>query len=415
MGRAETRTKLPLAEWARIMGINPLHFEGVILPADRPSVCAQPWFQHPWQDADRVGREDVAIAIARAEEDIERFLRARLLPAWEADEWKPTIRFHKPEMFNLSASDVRGMAQVVQTQWGHMISPGVEKKDEIELDVAIAWASTLPPVAYADTGTVAIAALPAAVTKECEIHIYYPGKSGADEWEIRPINVSITAGAAAITFKRELTVLESLQEDPETPEILGTVDGNFLTTVDVYRKWNDPQTQVSFLWEPTGICGCGNATTCVNCAYSTQTGCLMLRGDPKLGVVSYRPGTWDAANDHFDAAAWAVSRQPDIVRLYYLAGIQDLKRACPTVQMDPAWARTVAYYAAALFDRGVCECNNVHAWVERMRQDLAANLENVSFQISEGDLDNPFGTRRGGIDAWKRVKNAREAVTGVVM
>ena len=414
MGRAETISKLPLAEWARIMGINPLHFEGVILPADRPSVCAQPWFQHPWQDADRVGREDVAIAIARAEEDIERFLKARLLPAWEVDEWKPTIRPFKPELFNLSVTDIRGMAQVVQTEWGHMVSPGVEKKDLITAGVAIGWSSTLPPATYDDTGTVLITVLPAAVTKECEIHIYYPGKSGADEWEIRPINVSIVGGAATITFKRELTVLESLQEDPATPEIDGTVPANFLEDVDVYRKWNDPQTQVTFLWEPTGICGCGSGT-CVHCAYSSQAGCLLLRGEPKLGIVAYQPGTWEVDEEVFNSAAWAVARQPDIVRLYYLAGIQDPKRNCPTLEMSPAWARTVAYYAASLLDRGVCECNNVHAWVERQRQDLAANLENVSFQISSEDLDNPFGTRRGGIDAWKRVKNAREAVTGRVM
>ena len=64
MARAETLTKLPLDRWAQLMGINPMHFNGVFHPDSPPTVCQQPWLQHPWQAADRLGREDIANAIA---------------------------------------------------------------------------------------------------------------------------------------------------------------------------------------------------------------------------------------------------------------------------------------------------------------------------------------------------------------
>ena len=80
MARAETITKLPLDRWAALMGINPTHFNGVYVPSAEPTVCEQPWLAFAWQAANRVGREEVAEAIASAEADLEGDLRYRLIP-----------------------------------------------------------------------------------------------------------------------------------------------------------------------------------------------------------------------------------------------------------------------------------------------------------------------------------------------
>ncbi len=66
MGRSEVLTKLPLDRWAKIMGIDPLHFNGVLDDTHTTQSCEQPWMQFAWQSNDRIGREDIAVAIAQA-------------------------------------------------------------------------------------------------------------------------------------------------------------------------------------------------------------------------------------------------------------------------------------------------------------------------------------------------------------
>jgi hypothetical protein len=74
------------------------------------------------------------------------------------------------------------------------------------------------------------------------------------------------------------------------------------------------------------------------------------------------------------------------------------------VQLDPYFEKVIAYYAAALLDRAVCSCNNSERFVDHWREDLARLGADVSHQLSVEDLDNPLGTQRGAIYAWKQVK-----------
>lgn len=406
MARAETKTKLPLDRWAALLGINPLHFNGVYVRS--PTVCQQPWLQFPYQAADRVGREEVAIAIAQAEAAIERHLRYRLLPTWEVDEWQPTVRPIRAELHNLSVTDLRGYSQTVQAKWGHFITGGIKGTPALlEADAAIAW-SDVDGDDYEETGTVEVtvdAGQPA-----CEVRVFFPVSNAMvltaaeDQWEIRPVSVSVSGTTATIRFRREQAVLPERQLDLVPPAdddhlrgVDGSVDGNFLAEVDVYVIANDPQTQATFLWESF-------ASEDENPGdYTAQTGYLMPRGDRRLSQVGYRPATWNATTSAFVAAEWSVQRQPDIVRLYYAAGLRNNDLACPMTTMDPDWERVVAHFAAALLDRPICECNNVHSYMQHWQRDLAIAGEDESISISAADLSSQFGTRRGAIAAWRRV------------
>ncbi len=406
MARAETKTKLPLDRWAHLLGINPLHFNGVYVRS--PSVCEQPWLQFPYQTADRIGREEVAQAIAQAEAMCERYLKYRLLPTWEVDEWHPSIRPVLPELHNVSVSELRGYSQTVQAKWGHFISGGVRNINTlIEADAAIGW-SNPDDDDYDEIATVTVTV---DVGQDgCELHVYFPvsnvmvATGGEDQWEIRPISVSVSGTTATITFRREQAVLPQFQVDlvPPTDDshlrgVDGTVDTNFLEEVDVYRVYNDPQTQATFLWEPF------ESDDVSPGAYIAQAGFLMVRDDPRLSRVGYRPGTWTPATSAFVVAEWSRQWSPDIVRLWYYAGLRNKDLGCPTVTMDPDWERVIAYFAAALLDRPVCECNNVHAWVQHWQRDLAIAGEEEGLSISPSDLDSQFGTRRGAVAAWRRV------------
>ena len=411
MARSDVVTKLPLDQWARIMGLHPFHFNQVQIAALANTICEQAWFTHEWQDSDRVGRDAIAEAIAMAEANMEQQLNFRLAPSWERDEWRPTVRPIRPEFVNLSATNVRGFRGSVQGAWGNAIAGGIEAKTLIAASAAIVWSNTtgvLDDTAYKEPGTVTVNT----AVDPCEIALYYPGKSGDSAWEIRPINAVVVAGVATITFRRELAVLETLMEEHDPGVLDGLVDGNFLTTVDVYRHWNDPQTQATLVWEPLPTCGCGE-TTCHQCSQSVQTACLFTRGDPRLSIFAFNPGTWDATANGFTQAEFIIPRSPDVVRLYYYAGLRNKAAACANKEMDPAWARAVAYYAASLLDRPACDCAASKAIIDRWAQDLAFESgadESGSYRLSEGDLDNPLGTRRGAIYAWKRISNSQEPI-----
>ncbi len=425
MARSEIRPKLPLDTWAQIMGLNPLHFNGVFIADNPPAVCEQPWLQFAWQTADRVGREELSRAIAQAEADIEKHLNYRLIPTWEEDEWHQTIRPVRNELFNLTSTDIRAFAQAVKADWGHMVTGGVRANTLIAAASAVTY-SDPDNDTYDELATVT--ATVTAGQDPCEIRIYFPVTNpmvrtgGEDQWEIRPIEVTIVGTTATILFRREQAVLPEFQLDIVPPEddshlrgVEGNEDANFLATVDVYRVSNDPQTQVTMMWEGLGIgCNSCNGTGCNQCEYSTQNGCFTARGDIKQSLIGYRPALWNSTTLVFDAAALAVARQPDIVRLWYYAGLREKGLSCPRNVMAGEWARTVAYYAASLLDRQVCACENVHVNVEYWQEDRAIR-GTQGLNTPTKILDNPFGTRRGAIYAWEQVKGAGAAIGQAVM
>lgn len=402
---AQTKTKLSLSRWAEIMGIHPLHFNNVYLE-DVDLHCTDVWLQHSWQTADHVSREELALAIAEAESNIESLLGYRLAPSWEVDEWRETIRPFIPDLINRTGYDIRGMRQTVQAKWGYMISGGIESKSVIEAASNITY-SDVNNDGYFETATVMVTS---DVQDKQEICVFYPGHDGDDAWEIRPINVVIgVGGAITITFRRELAVKEDLIEDFDADNngIIGTDDDNFLTEVDVYRRYNDPQLQAAFLWEPFAYnCNCGG-TGCSDCAYGTQNGCLTVRGDPRQSIVGYWPADWNSDTLEFDRTVWSTTREPDIVRLYYYAGWRN-KSGQYLNRMDPKWERTVAYYAASLLDREPCSCCK-GAW-DKWHQDLALVTGSEELGIfGDTKLENPLGTTRGAVNAYRRLRNNLEA------
>lgn len=406
MAVASTYTKLPLDTFARLMGMHPLHFNQVVF-GDQTH-CDNIVFQHEWQTADKVSREEIARAIAEAESRIENALKYRLAPSWEVDEWRPTAKPTQPEFIRFNAGNVRGYPSTVHANWGYFISGGIEAKTLIDADASIVY-SDEDGDGYDETATVTVSTT---VTDKNEIAIYYPGKDAANNWEIRPTRVTISGGTATIVFRRELAVNPDLLEalDIEDKEATGTDDADFLSVVDVYRHWNDPQTQASFLWGPLsgGVCGC-TGDGCASCAFSAGTGCLATVYDPRLSILGLTSANWDADEEQFTYAAWPMARAADIVRLYYRSGWRD-KSLEYSYRMDPQWERTVAYMAAALLDRPPCDC--VKGNWERWRQDLTLTDGSSDgsvglgyFRQPQGNLDNPFGTTRGEVNAWRRVKD----------
>lgn len=412
------RTKLSLTEWARIIGINPIHFEGVQLtgnpsgPRMQRVACDAAWFQDNWQQADRVSREEVALAIARAEADIEAFLGYHILPDWDVDEWHSVDRPHRPELIHLGQLNLRGFQPSVRLDNRYFIAGGRRAVSLIDDNAAIVW-SDADSDGYSETGTITVAT----TVDACEIRLFYPGHDAEPEYEIRPINVSISGANATITFRREQAVSETLlfafpDNDGQYPTADGLDDADFLAVADVYRVYNDPQSQATIMWEQPAPGGCG----CTACSFGTQTACLHTRGDRELSHVAWAAAEWDADTSQFIYRNLAVCRAPDILRTSYLSGYQDSRVDCPRKTLSQDWARIVAYYAASMLERPLCDCSA--EVFEYWRADIAVvggAGTDVAYAGGQGQLNNPFGTRRGAIFAWQRLQRPGAIMTGSVV
>jgi len=397
MARSDVKTWLPLDRWAEIIGIHPLHFNGLNATDLAPdTVCGDVWFQHSWQHADRVGHEDVAMAIQQAEMQIAAEVGYNLLPDWTVAERIPFAQPGVPGVYNLNGLNPRGQLNSVELRRGHVISGGVKTKTVISAGESFVR-SDEDSDGFAELCTVTVAT---SVTDANEIALFYPGKSGEDGWEIRPIQVSFSGGNAIITFKVWLIAAANKMDvfDPDPLDAEETA--SYESTVDVYRVYNDPSTQVQFMWENSPNC-CG---TCNACLFSTQAGCFHLR-EQRIGIAVPAPGSWDSDDEEFDAAAWGVCRGPDQARFWYYSGFEDKSMTRSKVEMAKFWEYPVAFYAASLLDRSVCGCSNVQAFIDKWRLDVAVNeFQGTTVTVTPELLSNRLGTTMGAIYAWKRIR-----------
>lgn len=72
-------------------------------------------------------------------------------------------------------------------------------------------------------------------------------------------------------------------------------------------------------------------------------------------------------------------------------------------KLDVGWLAAVGHLATAVLDAPICACEDVNRALYRWQQDLARTDTNTEqfAAISSGDLQNPFGTRRGAIAAYR--------------
>lgn len=399
MARSSIKTWLSLDRWAEIIGIFPLHFNGLSSNTIHPSnVCGEIFFQFAWQHSDRTGRDEIAMAIQASEQEIAAEVGYNLMPDWTIEERHTCQTPFAPGVYNLNGLNPRGMFNSVELNKGHVISGGVVSK--VLISNAAAIVRTDPNGdGYSELCTVVVATT---VTDEDEIRAYYPGHYGADEWEIRPISVSIAGGNATITFKSWQIPIESSFDTLDPDPLDADVVGSYITTVDVYRVYNNIATQVQFMWENNGIVDC--CGSCVACQFSTQAGCFHLR-EQRLGIAVPAPASWDSRTEEYTEQEWSACRAPDQIRFWYYSGYQDKGLARPLVTMAPYWEYAVAYFAASKLDRPVCGCSNVNQFIEKWRMDLLVNKnDDVSFNATPEMLANRLGTTMGGIYAWKRIQ-----------
>lgn len=403
-------TLLSLPRYARIMGINPVHFAGAVGLSVWPlrnNHCSDVWVRESWQYSDHIGHRDLAQAIYDAEWEIARILGYHPAPRWIAKEMHrfPPISGHYAPS-----------ARPVNTSFGKIVQQGRRAVSLIGTATSVGGSLSyldLDGDGVVDTARIVLAT---ALSDRNEIKVYFTGQDGAQEWEIRPARAKEISGGnvtidldAWLLIDPELLAAYPTDEDWEAINIETTA--NYVTSVDVYREYTDTTlASAEFFWEGNGygsiwpVGCCSGVGCCTVCGSTSQEGCLAIR-DVDAGVVVPVPATYDDDTAVWNSAAWSVCDRPGQVKLWYQAGdlAEYYLRGDSYEPLSDWWAQTIAWVATCRLEREFCSCSNVNALADNLRQDLAYSGQDFNYQNDFELLGNPLGTRRGEMMAWKRI------------
>lgn len=426
---------LPLDTLRKLLGWNPWHFWGladtVLVPVT--SSCSTFLAEYAWQDTDKVGRSDIREAILAAEDLLLKHLGYAPAPHYTCDTL-PYPRHYDVDLWRAGSSDAGGRWSAVKLREGMIRAVGVES-----LTLVGSVGRTIPAapgdaLVFTDsdgdglyetfTATIATTA-----TDPDKIALYFQaadrldGAGVGERWRIQPISVSISGGTATIKGKTWLLVrplnYEGVDADaPLDPTVL-TANNPFVDALDVYIRTTDPDgntvdtSQAELIWGtkpwPEWAMCCldtpatSNATDPAAEAYAIARAGIL---DSRAGLVIPGAAVYNATTAVWSAQSWGTCRPPDRVTVRYLAG-QELRDGA----MDPRFARAVTRLAVAELARPLCGCESANREVYRWQFDLARSAGNndEAYLTSATDLDNPFGTRRGHLDAWRTVRSLRIA------
>jgi hypothetical protein len=406
-------TLLNLPRFAKIMGINPVHFMGAIGPAGAfpmlDNRCNDVWPQYSWQYSDSISRYELAETIQQVEYDLAQELGWFPAPMWINEEVRDFPRFYRKDSYRAYGRNVRGMRVSARTRFIRVIAPG--RRGTTLIKTATVAAGTLT---YSDedldgffeTATIEVATT---LTEPREIEVFIQGIGAHPGWRIWPSRSRmISDGTFTAVFDSWLFIDPDILDRYPDSDGFGAIDistvSEYVTSVDVYRVFNDT-TQVSaqFFWEPTtNVLPFSTGDSAGELV--VQDGVLHIRS-PQKGTVVPTPATY--ADGEWTAVGYTKTRDPDLVKLWYYAGeySNDYFSENTGDPLPQKWARTIAQLAVARMERPFCSCGNLTALAAKWRVDAA--IMGNDLNIAPNDLENPFGTRYGEILAWRTVRNTR--------
>lgn len=400
MARSQYRTLLSLDKYAKLLGLNSVHFNSAVGGSFWPDQgkCEDIWWEYPWQTPeDFVSRSELGLAIYNAEQDIERVLGYSVAPRFVEGEILSYPRPYQRQYFAIHGQDIRGGNKLVKTRLGKIISSGSRAVNLIDDVVSVAY-SDVDGDAWKETGTITITD---SSTDLNEIKVYFAGKSADPAWEIRPIR-SISRSGSTVTIKIDswLFVNHTLLEAhpisntrPDPIDISGI--GNFVSTVDVYREYVDTVTpSAELMWDPVFAFN----------DVATQNGYTSI-SDPNAGYAAIFPASY--VDGEWRTDCLEVGRDPDRVKIWYYAGAlsQEYLAGYTNDPLSDYFATTIMWLATARLTKKVCSCGQAEIVVKELQKDMTQISQKSTFVLNLAtDLFmNPLGTRVGEYRAWQRL------------
>lgn len=413
---------LPLDTWRAEMGLSPWHFWGFAHPTYAPidSKCSALTFEYSWQGSDVAGRDDLRRAIERAEEMLLGWLNYRVAPQY-AERTIPWPRAYEASMGRVRDLDATGRRVAVQLPEGQIRALGVEARTLIGTATnggALTYSSQFSGGTFEDTFTIV---LPTSVTDPAEIAVYFAagdrwdGSPVSERWRVQPVQVSIAGGNVTIVGRKWLVAKPVLYQNPMPSALDPTASGSFVSELAVYRRYTDMDgnstttSQATLIYETSDCAACWGASCC--CADGTAgssdpgtSGLVIARAgirDKVLGLVTPGAAVYDPSAGTW-SSAWCCGTfcDPDRVTVRYLAGapLED-------GQMATRWQEITSILATAELKRRICACRESNERLHDLQQDLTLQSTTTErYSVSQQDMNNPFGTRRGHVQAWRKAR-----------
>ncbi len=410
---------LSLENFRRIIAYHPWHFwqlaDNEIIPVT--SNCNSIVRQYAWQNADAGGRSDVLDAIEHAESSLAELLTFWPMPR-SAEKTIQFPRYLDRGVWNLSHADGDG-------RWMDVNLPSegfIDSLGPVDLDLLGSQVVTFSD--DDDDGlkeNFATAAIATSETDPDNIAVYFSSADRLDDvldnWRILPVEVTISdAGDVTVTGKRWQIVRKILYEGAGKVAIDPAVDGNFAVTLDIYvRKTNvtgitNDEAQALLIWEtspyPNWAVCCSNGGASDSSTDPAAEAIGIARAgirNSEMGIVNLGRAAYNATTGIWSAINWGICRPPDRATVRYYAGYP-LQNGDMAKKMQIAVARL----AAAELPHKICACDQSNRELHRWQFDLSrSNLPEEYAVFSSNDLENPLGTRRGHVYAWKFVKEFR--------
>lgn len=415
---------LALEEWRQVVGYNPLHFWGLSDPTYAPltSACNAVVREYGWQGDDAAGRDDIRRAIMTAEE------RLRELLGYATAQRYVEKTFEWPQLWN-SAYKRYGYAAADNT-WATIELPndakvrsvGVEKMTSIAINHALGVAQDLDSDGLAETYQITVATT---VTDASQIGVYfsaserYTNESASDRWRIKPSAIVISGGNAVIQIPIWQTVKPALYQGFAPAGLDTSVAANYATTVDVFQRTTEVdgdtldtvQAYLTWTTQPWPTCAGPSITNASDpAAYAVALARVALV-DPENGILGIGESVKNVATGIWSSVFNSNFRPPDLVTIRYCAG-----DSADLGQMKLKWRTVVTRLACAEMMRRVSTCDLANREIYQWQLDMsrAGGREIEQFTISQDDLNNPLGTLKGQVYAWKMIKHERQ-LQGVLM
>lgn len=422
---------LPVYTFFELLGFHPWHAMGIAGTGDLAvsTGCDTLVRRYEWQNSDAVGVKAIEDAIEHAETRLREYLGYSVAPRYTSE----TLAWPAPSL-GPWGSDGRWLS--LKLREGELRGVGVETLTAISAAAAVTY-SDADGDGIEDTFSVTSAT---SVTDTEQIAVYFSTADRfngwgsttdiGDRWRVRPVTVTISAGVVTVRGPKQLCVKPLKYEgvtniganglDPDTA-------GNFVTTLDIYRRYTETggntitTSQAVITWEthPSHgwwccCSGCSASDPYSGSPYDpAATANAVARvgiRNAALGLITPAESSYDSTTGIWSALDWSVCSMPDRVTVRYLAGYP----LGSDGQMQEPYRTMVARMAAAELTRPVCGCDSANRELYRWQFELSQTARGDElFSISPEDLNNPFGTRRGHVYAWKMVRRL-QLTTGIL-
>jgi hypothetical protein len=348
---------LPLDSFRRILAFHPWHFFGMADQVYVPvtSECNDVLIEDAWQSAALAGRQQIRDAITTAEARLQEYLGYRIGVGAGTE----AVRVNG--IIGLS----EGYAQSLGTETLTLVGTAAVVTSDRDGD------------GLDETFTLTIATTETDPTK---LRAYFTSADSydGDMTQVEPVRVSISGGTATIRGSLWLIVKPVLYQGVRSQPLDPTDPNTFVSTLDVYQASVDSTASLTF--NQSQVCSCETTVA----TPVTGTGTIV---DSQNGIISL--DTCQLPCGHYDR-----------VTVTYLAG----------VSLNSSWETIITRLAAAELAAPLCACEDASAELYRWQKDLAltGKGDEIFGAISQDDLSNPLGTRRGAVYAYRQIRNLRQ-------